>query len=600
MLNREKISKQRNPTIFSLISRLWQHIAYRRKYQYILLLFLMIIASFAEVVSIGSLIPFLTALTNPDKILSNDLIYSIVKILGIESSDQVLILFTITFCFFALLSGAIRMLLLFCSNHISFATGSDLRVTIYEKTLYQPYKVHISRNTSDIINVIHSKTGLIIYTVILPLLTIISASIMLISIVLTLIYVDPFVSLLTAVLFGFIYILIAKQTRNKKIKNSYMIASQSSNIIKSIQEGIGGIRDVLIDGSQHVYLKNFIQSDLALRKAQASNQFVGQSPRYLMESFGMIIIALIAYYLFKQENGQNNAITTLGVLALGAQRLLPVMQQAYTSWSSIQGSFHSLIDTLDLLDQKPLYSFYNNSKKSSVNFMQKIEFKNIEFKYNPSKSNVLCGINLKINKGDRMGIIGVTGSGKSTLVDILMGLLEPTSGKITIDGLTINFKNVRSWQKHIAHVPQSIFLADISIAENIAFGEDPKNIDWDRIRQSAEKAQLKDVITKLPKRYHTIVGERGVSLSGGQKQRIGIARALYKRANILVFDEATSALDSKTEDSVMKAIASLGSDITCIFIAHRLTTLKNCKKVIELADGKIVRIGSYQKIIKPS
>jgi ATP-binding cassette subfamily B protein len=593
------LSLKQNQSLSGSISSLWGHIRPQRQRQFTLLLLLMIIASFAEVISIGSVIPFLAALTNPDKIFSNHLIHSIANILGLESPAQIVIPLTAAFCVFALLSGFLRLLLLKFSNRISFATGADLSIAIYEKTLYQPYMVHISRNTSEIINAIHSKTNLIIYSVILPILTIISASVMFLAIVSALIYVDPLVCLVATAAFGSIYILIAKQTKNKKIKNSYVIADQSTKIIKSLQEGLGGIRDVLIDGSQHVYLKNYSQSDLMLRKAQASNQFVGQSPRYVMESLGMILIALLAFHLFNREGGQYNAIPTLGILALGAQRLLPVMQQAYTAWSSIQGSFRSLEDTLDLLDQ-PFPSHYVDGSGSALNFVQKIELDNVGFKYAAPSTHVLSNLSLIINKGDRLGIMGVTGSGKSTLVDILMGLLKPTSGLMTVDGSLINHKNLRAWQKHIAHVPQSIFLADTSIAENIAFGVEPKDIDWARVRISAEKAQLQDVIDNLPDRYNTLVGERGIRLSGGQRQRIGIARALYKNADVFVFDEATSALDNQTEDSVMKAIDSLGSDITVIMIAHRLSTLKKCTKIIELADGKIVKLDSYENMVNPS
>lgn len=559
---------------------------------------LIIIATFAEILSIGSVIPFLTALTNPDKILSNHLIQLIVNLLGFQSSGQAIIFLIIVFSFFAFLSGSIRLFLLMFSNRVSFAAGADLSIAIYEKTLYQPYMVHISRNTSEIINAILNKTNLIIYNVILPILTMMSNIIMLLAIVFVLIYVDPLVCLVTLVLFGSIYIIIARQTKNKKIKNSYVIASQSNKILKFLQEGLGGIRDVLIDGSQHMYLKKYRQSDLILRNAQASNQFASQAPRYIMESFGMILIALLAFYLFSREGGQKSALPSLGIMALGAQRLLPLMQQAYTAWSSIQGSFHSLQDTLDLLDQN-LPSDSVIGEESVVNFFKNIELKSVGFTYSTASSHVFSNLNLTIKKGDRIGLIGVTGSGKSTFVDILMGLLEPTSGVMTVDDNLINHKNVRAWQKHIAHVPQTIFIADTSIAENIAFGVESKDIDWDRVRLSAENAQLKDVVANLPDGFNTILGERGIRLSGGQRQRIGIARAFYKNVDIFVFDEATSALDNQTEDLLMKAIDSLGSNITIIMIAHRLTTLKKCTKIIEFSEGKIVELDSYENMMNP-
>ena len=422
---------------------------------------------------------------------------------------------------------------------------------------------------------------------------------MLVAILITLIYVDPIISFFTSIIFGSIYILLTKYTRHNKIKNSRVIAEQSTQIIKSLQEGLGGIRDVLIDGSQHVYCELFQRANAPLRKSQANNQEVSHSPRFIMESLGMILIAGLAYYLFNQPDGASKAIPIIGILALGAQKMLPIMQQSYQAWSSIQGSYASLQDTLLLLNQRfPSNSF--NKKILKINFNRDIKFDKVSFRYHSDFHNVIKHLSLSIHKGDRLGVIGATGSGKSTMIDILMGLLEPTSGALKVDGKAITEKNVRGWQRRIAHVPQAIFLSDTTIAENIAFGVHKKDIDFDRVHDAAHKAQLQDVIDTLPNQYNTIVGERGVRLSGGQRQRIGIARALYKNADILVFDEATSALDNKTEDSVMSSIEALGKEITVIMIAHRTSTLKKCTKIIELADGKIVKIGSYRDIINPS
>lgn len=583
-----------NLSVSDSLLRLWNHMTPHRRRQFILLLFLVIVASFAEVVSIGSVVPFLGALTNPGKIFSNEMVRPFIIFLGIDSPAEIVILLTTVFCFLALLSGSIRLILLKFSTRLSFATGADLSVSIYEKTLYQPYMVHINRNTSEIINGISTKANAIIYSVILPVLTLVSTSFMLLAIISALIYINPSVCLVASTVFGCIYIVIAKRTKAKKIKNSHVIADKSTKIIKSLQEGLGGIRDVLIDGTQKAYLRDYTSADSALREAQANNQFVGQSPRYIMESLGMILIAVLALYLFNQNEGLSGAIPVLGIIALGAQRLLPVMQQAYNALSSIQGSYRSLHDALELLDQ-PMPD-YASTSEIKLDFNKCIQLNNVDFQYQATLNRVISNLNLSIVKGDRIGIIGSTGSGKSTLIDLLMGLLEPTSGNLIVDEKIVNQQNVRAWQKHIAHVPQTIFLADTSIAENIAFGIDFENIDWDRVRESAEKAQLSDVITSLPQGYDTLVGERGIRLSGGQRQRIGIARALYKDADVIIFDEATSALDNQTEDFVMQAIEGIGQEITVIMIAHRLTTLKKCTKIIELVDGQVANIGTYRDI----
>jgi len=305
----------------------------------------------------------------------------------------------------------------------------------------------------------------------------------------------------------------------------------------------------------------------------------------------MLLIAALAYSLAQQVDGIAMAIPFLGALALGAQRLLPVLQQAYGSWTQINSGRSSLKDTLELLDQ-PLPD-YANQPVLQMPFNQNIILKQLGFRYGEQAPYVLKNINLTISKGSRVGFIGTTGSGKSTLLDIIMGLLQPTDGTLEIDGKAITVGNHRAWQAHVAHVPQSIFLADSTIEENIAFGIPRDQINHSRVKRAAQQAQISDSIESWPKQYQTFVGERGIRLSGGQRQRIGIARALYKEADVIIFDEATSALDSETEQAVMQAIEGLGKELTLLIIAHRLTTLKNCTKIVELSDGGFKSVQNY-------
>ena len=310
----------------------------------------------------------------------------------------------------------------------------------------------------------------------------------------------------------------------------------------------------------------------------------------------MMLIAALAYSLAQQADSIAQSIPILGALALGAQRLLPVLQQAYGSWTQINGGQASLQDTLELLDQ-PLPDYAGQPAAQPLPFKHNISLKQLAFRYSPQAPYVLKQLNLTIAKGSRVGFIGTTGSGKSTLLDIVMGLLQPTDGTLEIDGQPVMPTNNRAWQAHIAHVPQAIFLADSSIEENIAFGEPIDQIDPQRVRQAAQQAQIADSIESWPKQYQTFVGERGIRLSGGQRQRIGIARALYKLADVIIFDEATSALDNETEQAVMQAIEGLSKDLTLLIIAHRLTTLKNCTQIVELGEGGIKRAGSYHDIV---
>lgn len=583
-------------TITQLLARLWHCISPRRRGQFGLLLVLMILASFAEIISIGAVLPFLGVLTVPGRVFGYPVAQPFIQNMGFTSAEQLLLPLTIAFGLAALMAGAMRLLLLWASTRLSFATGADLSISIYRRTLYQPYAVHVARNSSEVINGISGKANGVIYNIIVPALTLISAGVMLIAILIALLFVDPVIALTAFGGFGLIYGTIIWITRNRKIINSQRIARESTQVIKALQEGLGGIRDVLIDGSQTAYCHIYRNADLPLRRAQGNNQFVSQSPRYGMEALGMLLIAALAYALSQRSDGIARAIPVLGALALGAQRLLPVMQQAYAAWSSIQGNQASLHDTLGLLDQ-PLPDYADQPAAKPLLFQQQISLKKLSFRYSPQTPWVLNNLDLCITKGSRVGFVGKTGSGKSTLLDIVMGLLQPTEGSLEIDGQSITQGNYRAWQAHIAHVPQAIFLADSTIQENIAFGVPMDQIDHERVLQAARQAQIAGIIETWPQRYQTFVGERGIRLSGGQRQRIGIARALYKQADVIIFDEATSALDEETEQDVMRAIEGLSANLTILIIAHRLTTLKNCTQIVELGNGGVLRICDYQTLL---
>ncbi|MFA6121760.1 MAG: ABC transporter ATP-binding protein [Sideroxydans sp.] len=587
---------QTNHSILKLLTRLWRHIGARRRSQFVLLFVLMIFTSFAEIVSIGAVLPFLSVLISPNIVYDHPAAQTFIQLLGISSAEQLLFPVSIAFGLAAIIAGSMRLLLLWGNTRLSYATGADLSINIYRRTLYQPYEVHVARNSSEVINGIAGKANAVIASVIMPGLTLVSSAIMMMAILFALLSVDPTIALAAFGGFGLIYASIIRLTSKRLLLDSYRIAKESTQVLKSLQEGLGGIRDVLIDGSQSVYCQIYREADYPLRKAQGSNLFIAQSPRYAMEALGMLLIAMLAYYLASQADGISKAIPVLGALALGAQRLLPVLQHAYGSWAGILGGKASLQDTLDLLDQ-PLPEYANQPEATPLPFQQTINLKQLSFRYAPQAPWVLNNLNLEIAKGSRIGFIGVTGSGKSTLLDIIMGLLRPTRGLMEIDGHAVTEYNHRAWQVHIAHVPQAIYLSDSTIEENIAFGVPKNKIDHARVWQAARQAQIAETIEGWPKGLETFVGERGIRLSGGQRQRIGIARALYKKADVIIFDEATSALDNETEDAVMQAIDGLSEDLTVLIIAHRLTTLKNCTQIVELRDGVISRIGSYKEIV---
>ncbi|MDA9683523.1 ABC transporter ATP-binding protein/permease, partial [Prochlorococcus sp. AH-736-P10] len=360
--------------------------------------------------------------------------------------------------------------------------------------------------------------------------------------------------------------------------------------VKLIQESLGSIKEIIIGNNYKKYINQFINIDLNIKKRQADNNFMSSSPRFLLEALGLISIAIISYSLtFDTNNEFSNSIPLLGTIALGAQRLLPCLQQIFANWSSMKSriiSVNLLLDCLKINDIETDYNFDSN-----INFKKNICFENVSFKYNNKDKYVLKNISFEISKGEKIGIIGTTGSGKSTLSDLLTGLLKPTNGGIFVDGKNINKpENINAWRSLISIVPQSVFLLDSSIKENIAFTGYREKIINDKVIESAKKADINKFIMNLPRQYNSFVGERGIELSGGQKQRIGIARALYNDSKLLVLDEATSALDSDTESKIMKAINKIPDQVTIIIIAHRLSTLKSCDKLIKIEKGEIIKI----------
>jgi len=582
----------------SLLWRLWCHFSRRRQLQFGLVLVLMVASAFAEIVSLGAVVPFLGVLVAPDRVLSHPIALSAAKILGISSSADLLLPFSIAFALAAVVAAGIRMLLLWSNTRLAYASGSDLSFDVYRRTLYQPFHVHVSRNSSEVSSGLDYKVS---YTVgvLLQSLILVSSLVQLLALILALLAVDADVAIAAALGFGTFYGLISWMFRKKLAGNAQLIARESTQVVKAVQEGLGGIRDVLLDGTQPFYCEIYRRADHPLRRAMGNNIFIGGSPRFVMEAVGMVLIVALAYSVSTQPGGISTALPVLGALALGAQRMLPALQQIYGSWAGIVGSQTALAETLEFLDQ-PLPPDALQPPVKPLDFKSAIRFEGVRYRYGNDALWVLDDFNLVIEKGGRIGIVGGTGSGKSTMLDLLMSLIEPSQGRILVDGLSINGENRRAWQRTIAHVPQSIYLADTTLAENIAFGVARDRIDMTRVRDSARQAKIAEFIESRAGEYGAFVGERGVRLSGGQRQRIGIARALYKQASVLVFDEATSALDNATEQEVMNAIEELNRDLTIVIVAHRLTTVRRCDSIVELCGGRVIAQGSYDELLEHS
>lgn len=583
----------------SLIFKLWKQLSSRRRLELFVTLGLMCLSALAEVVSLGAIVPFLGALNAPETVFRYPALSNFFASLGINNAEEILLPITAIFIISALLAGILRILLLWWGTRVAFASGADLSFEVYRRTLYQPYLVHVRRNSSEVISGLSNKINLVVFHSLLPAITLASSTILAISITLTVIIISPTAALVSTLSLGLCYVFITRIYRKKIKRNSTHIAREQTQLVKASQEGIGGIRDVLLDGTQPFYSEIYRRADIILKQAQGNNFFYSVSPRYVLEALGMAVIAVFAYYITRQPGGVDTALPLLGALALGAQRLLPAMQQIYSSWASIVGSHASLNDIINLLNQ-PLPKEILDVSSRPLEFRKSIQFDDVRFRYTSDGPWVINGLSLNVKRGSSIGFVGSTGSGKSTLLDILMGLLQPTSGKFLVDNQLVQGGKLVSWQKIIAHVPQSIFLADTTLAENIAFGVPYDLIDMQRVALVAQQAQIADFIESRPNGYRARVGERGVQLSGGQRQRIGIARALYKQAKVLILDEATSALDNSTEQAVINNIKALDRDIAIFIIAHRLSTVQHCDTIIELDNGQVVAQGRFQELIECS
>lgn len=584
-------------SLFGLLRKLWRHLSRRRRLQLGVLLLVMLASGLAELVSLGAVLPFLALLSNPQQLWQQPLIQALALRVGYSQPQQLVLPATTAFALAAVLAALIRLLNLWLNGRLAAAVGSDLSCETYRRTLYQPFQVHVQRNSSTLITAITIHIGLTVQAL-NAVLQILSALVVAAGLLIGLLLIDWLVAMSTAGLFGIAYGLVAITSRRQLSQNSLRIAAAADQRIKALQEGLGAIRDVLLDGSQATYLELYRRADRPQRQLESKNVFLATFPRYAIEALGLVAIAVLGGLLVLQRGSGAAVIPLLGALALGAQRLLPALQQIYSGWANLNSWTASLVAVIELLEQ-PMPQHQAIAKPLAL--QQSLRLQCVRFRYAPELPLVLQGLDLEIHRGERIGLIGSTGSGKSTLVDLLMGLLVPSDGRLLVDGLDLHdpahSEQLAGWRTAVAHVPQSIYLADTSIAENIAFGVPRHEIDVGQVRQAAEQAQIASFIESSAEGYASFVGERGIRLSGGQRQRIGIARALYKQASVIVLDEATSALDTGTEEAVMEAVEGLSRDLTMVMIAHRLSTVQRCDRVVRLDHGAVVANGPPSLIL---
>ena len=553
-----------------------------------------------DMIGVASILPFMAVLTSPDLVETNTILnkmFTISKSFGIQNIND--FLFALGLLVFILLVISLSFKALTSYVQVRFVQMREFSIgkRLIEGYLHQPYSWFLNRHSSDLGKSILSEVSTIVSGGLSPLMELIAKGLVAITLITLLVIADPKLAIVVGASLIGAYVIIFKFIRRYLNKIGKDRLKNNELRYLAISEAFGAAKEVKVRGLEETYVKIFSKASKLFARTQATSQALALLPRFILEIIAFGGILLIILYIISKTGSFNSALPILSLYVYAGYRLMPALQQVYISFTQLTFVGPS-IDKLyeDIIN---LNSYIINNDKKTLILNEKISLKNVSYFYPNSQRTALKDINLNIYAKSTVGFIGATGSGKTTIVDIILALLEPQEGSLEIDGNIITNKNAKSWQRSIGYVPQNIYLSDDTIAANIAFGVDPENIDQKIVESVAKIANLHDfVVNELPKKYQTTIGERGVRLSGGQRQRVAIARALYHDPKVLILDEATSALDSNTEQAVMEAVKNLSKDLTIILIAHRLNTVKNCDIIFKIDNGKILEQGSFDKLIK--
>lgn len=566
----------------------------------IILFIMVLIMAFLDTLGVVSILPFIAVLSNPQIIETNIIMKNIFEaslFFGVENNQEFFLFLGVIVFLLLIISLIFKAITTYAQLRFVFMHEYSLSKRLIEGYLNQPYSWFLNHNSANLGKTILSEVNHIVTHAIYPMIELISKGTISISIIILLVLLNPQLAILVSLSLGGSYAIIFYLVKKYLHRIGQKRLKSNELRFTSINEAFNASKEIKIGSLEQVYIKFFSDNAKIYAKSLTSSQTINQIPRFILEIIAFGGIMLIILYLMTQTGNFNNSLPMIGLYVFAGYRLMPSLQIVYSS--STQISF--IGPSLDALikDLKNLKYHSSNKNIKKLTFKKELCLREIYYSYPNESRTALKNIKLSIKTKNTIGIVGATGSGKTTLVDIILGLLTPQNGILEIDGKIISKKNLRSWQKIIGYVPQNIFLSDDTIANNIAFGNDPNNVNLKKIKKVSKIANLADFIeNELPKKYQTFVGERGVRLSGGQLQRIGIARALYNDPQVLIFDEATSALDNITEQKVMKAINDLKNDMTIILIAHRLSTIKNCDNIFFLEKGELKSQGGFERLKK--
>ena len=588
--------------MYSSLKKLYEQFSASEKRGLLIFLIITIISGLVQVIGIASIFPFIGVATNPELIETNIYLSQFKTFTGLSSNNHFLVLL-----------GALVLVMLILSNaFIAFTTWLTMKFVVnnthrfslrlMQRYLGETYEFHLQRNSAQLIKNLTTEVSRVVSGGIMSSLEICSKGVTCLFILTLLVFVEPMIALMMALLIGGAYLLIYYLIRVKLSAIGKRAGVLFGLRFKSINEALGGIKDLMVLQRQGHYIRELRAITQEIINIQVINRTAADLPKYIVETVAFGGILSITIYLILTESNTSDVMPIIALYGFAAMRLMPAMQSIFKATATLKHDI-SAVDTIyqDLVGtpEQPFdVDIVENPNKTKLSFENRVRVEKISFSYPNSSKKALDSISINIDKFSSIGIVGSSGSGKSTLVDILLGLIRPESGQLFVDDTELGENTINAWKNDIGYVPQSIFLADSTIVENIAFGIAKENIDQDAVIEAAKMANIHDfIVQELEDGYQTMTGERGIRLSGGQRQRIGIARALYHKPQVLIFDEATSALDNTSEKVVMDAVNSLHGKVTIIMIAHRLTTVKNCDQLVWLEKGQVKAIGSYSHLL---
>ncbi|WP_290785745.1 ABC transporter ATP-binding protein [Halomonas sp.] len=569
----------------------------REKRRGALVLGMVIVMAVLETVGVASVMPFLSVLGNPEVVHTNPVLATAYETLGFESTDAFLMALGALAFGLILFSAAFRIITHYVMNRYIEMRRHSIGECLLETYLRQPYSYFLNRHSGDMAKSILSEVDQLILNVFRPGIIAVAYTVVAVALVLLLVVIEPLLALTVAAVIGGLYALIYGVVRGLLGRIGRDRANANQERFATAGEALGGIKPIKLLGREHAYLSRFRPASVRFSRHQATNQTLGEVPKFLIEAIAVGGVLALAIFLMATRDGVGDMLPVLGLYAFAGYKLLPAVQHIYNGLTKLRFGTAAVDDIHDDLKTRIALAEIHREAPQALSPRREIRLNLIHYTYPGAQAPALADIDLTIPVGHSIGLVGGTGAGKTTLVDLILGLLRPTQGQLEVDGQPITDANLRGWQQALGYVPQEIFLTDATVAENIALGIPPEQIDLAAVERSARMAQVHDfIVNDLLQGYDTPVGERGVRLSGGQRQRLGIARALYGDPEVLVFDEATSALDNATEAAVMEAIEALSQQKTVILIAHRLSTVRHCDQVVRLEKGVVAARGTFQDL----